>query len=112
MEAVYFQSNEKVRIIEELDKDYVIEDLTSNVTYTVDKHFFKTHYEPLFNADTYTQLKAQVGKLNSDMKHLRKANSKQKNELRKLRRELHKQRKKTEDKQHYKNGKRGTMKNG
>lgn len=113
MEAVYYQSSEKVRIIEELEHDYLIQDLETQTTYTIDKYFFSTHYEPMFNTEAYSQLKAQIGKLNSDTKHLRRANSKQKNELRKLRKELEKERKKNANgKPRFKNGKRGTIKNG
>lgn len=112
MEETYFQSSERVRVIEEQERVVIIEDLqTKNIKY-LDKRAFHEQYEAMFNGDDYLNLKAHIQALNEQMKHLRRANSKQKNEIRSLRKEREKVRKAQASTQHYKNGKRGTIKNG
>lgn len=61
--------------------------------------------------DTHVYYEQKMQKVFDQNKQLRRANSKQKKEIRELRRVIHKK-KQQENKQHYKNGKRGTIKNG
>ena len=112
MEETYFQSSKRVRVIEAREHVIVFEDLqTKHITY-MDKHSFSAQYEAMFNTDDYLYLKEHIKGLDMQMKQLRRANSKQKNEIRSLRKDREKARKERPEGQHYKNGKRGTAKNG
>lgn len=114
MEDVYYQSAQRVRVLEKEAHVFTIEDLsTKAITYLPPKQFHEL-FEPMFNTEDYMHLKEHIHVLNTQLKQLRRANSKQKSELRALRRQAHKARKEEEAraKPHYKNGKRGTNKNG
>lgn len=111
-EPVFYQSTEVVRAIGETETDILIESQENYRTYEVDKALFAQRYAPVFDVDAYSQLKMMIAKQNEDMKHLRRANSRLKDDNRRLRREREKARKQAPERQHYKNGKRGTVKNG
>ncbi|WP_139193123.1 hypothetical protein [Anaerobacillus alkalilacustris] len=61
--------------------------------------------------ETHEHCQLKIEKLYQENKHLKRANSKLKNESKELRRLIHKL-KQNKQKNHYKNGKRGTKFNG
>jgi len=61
--------------------------------------------------DTHNYYQLKFDRLHEDNKHLRRANSKLKNEVRALKKIIYKL-KQNKDKQFYKNGQRGTKFNG
>lgn len=60
--------------------------------------------------DTHSHYENKMQQVYTENKQLRKANTKQQQEIRKLRRIINS--KKKQNKQHFRNGKRGTIKNG
>ena len=112
MDETYFQSSERVRVIDVKEHVVVFENLQTKATTYMDKRAFNEQYEAMFRSDDYLHLKEHIKGLDNQLHQLRRANSKQKNEIRALRKEREKARKDRPTAQHYKNGKRGTQKNG
>lgn len=112
-DRVIYTFNERVVIVRELEQDYLIEDLNTHKQYLVDKVYFRRRYIaeteliPM-HQEVWNKLDQQARELHQ----LKKANSRLRGELRSLRKQYAKLKKDKKETQHYKNGKRGTFKNG
>lgn len=106
-EAVYVVK-ERVKIVEDVGADYLIEDLDTGNQYLVDKHYFHRKYvteEELLpiHQEVWDKLDSQARQLHQ----LKRANSRLKESERELRKDNESLRKKYGlPKQHYRNGRK------
>lgn len=113
--AVVYQRKERVTILADDGKDYLVRDEETGKTYYVDHIYFRRHYEatPGMEMDEpiHTEVWAKLHQQAEDLHKLKRANTNLRNELKTVRRANDKLRKEAglKQKDYYRNGqKRGS----
>lgn len=102
-----YVNNERVKIIREVRADYLIEDVATGKQYLIDKSYFhkrylsEREYLPI-HTEVWQKLENQAMQLHQ----LRRANSRLKNKLRKLRKQTEEKRAQSPESAHYRNGRK------
>ena len=112
MQTVY-RAKQRLRILGEQGLDYIVEDEQGR-TYMYDREKFHRDYASEDdNLPVHTDVWEKLDQQARDLHHVKRANSRLKDEVRGLRKQLEQQRKERGERQHYRNGqKRGRTRNG